>query len=112
METKPSRLYRSALVLFLLVSVVSQFGKWGLRTVRAEEELSAAPGKIYLPLVTRGLPAPVIPSAAPNTNNWPGGMQDVTLGTGQHMYVYDPKSQSPVPLLVGLHTWSRDYKDS
>ncbi|MDX1564146.1 MAG: prolyl oligopeptidase family serine peptidase [Phycisphaeraceae bacterium] len=54
-------------------------------------------------------------ATAPCLAGWPKTVQDIRYpsnadATGQPAMFYAPKTDRPVPLLVGLHSWSADYR--
>ena len=70
----------------------------------------ACPALVLAALV--GLAAPSSPAG--ELKGWPEGVMDITYpsaadSTQQPALFYAPKTDKPVPLLVGLHTWSGSY---
>jgi hypothetical protein len=60
---------------------------------------------------------PVEDQAVEPPKGWPKGVREVRYvssadGTEQPALFHAPKTKEPVPLLVGLHTWSYDYLES
>jgi poly(3-hydroxybutyrate) depolymerase len=55
-----------------------------------------------------------LPARAKKPRPWPEGVQEIKYPSAaddsmQPAMYYAPESEEPVPLLVGLHTWSGDY---
>lgn len=60
---------------------------------------------------------PAVSAAAGAVPGWPEGVREISYrspadGTRQPALFYAPQASGPRPLLVGLHTWSGDYRQA